>query len=784
MRVLVTRPAEEARAFAALLAAEGIDAVLAPLLSIEFVDAALPPLAGVQALLVTSVNGVRALAARGVDRQLPLYAVGDATAAAAREAGFTTAISAAGDWRDLAALIERDLRPQNGRLLHAAGADTAGDLDSVLSASGFAVERAVLYRAVAAARLPQSASAALGGDDAVQAVAFFSPRSARIFLSLVEAAGLSQTTGHLTAFCLSPAIAGVLNNAKPRMPWRAIRTSARPNADSLVEEIRATIEGQAGGALSGSGDMEQTSEGAPRPNEAERIIAAFGGIRPMAKAVNLPVTTVQGWKERGAIPIARMAEIRLAAGRLGINLGQDAVVLNDDIRASTPAEEVRADKVEQPPASGVRAAEAADAAAAVLEARGRERSPARALWFGLGLGIAFLGGALLAWQFAPVETGVSAAAVEGLRGRIGSLADQLDEQSKRRQADAAAMQARLARMETSERTIGEHRDRLTNVAASTAALAARLERLDAELKAVAARPGTAETEIRALRESFQRLAERVDGMAKGAPDAASLAPLTEQLRQIGERVARVEQRTTQLGERAAPADSKEWRAPVEKLAAELQAVAREVNTLRRDLSALQERLESLNAASARHVSAPADTALVLAIGQTRQAIVNGSPYGAPLDALSGLTAERPEFRAPLDKLRKHAEHGVPTLMRLRSDFERLSVEMLRASVEAETGGDWLDRVWARLRTLVTIRRTGEVQGDTPRARIARAEAALARNDLAAAVNEIEALPAQAKRPAEKWLQDARARLEAESALAELDRLVLGVVREGAPAAKP
>src|SRR5687768_7761156 len=127
MRVLVTRPLEEARQFAERLSAFGIEAVLTPLLSIEFLDAALPPLAGVQAFIATSANGVRALAARTAERALPLYAVGDATARAAQDAGFTTVSSAAGDSHDLAALLQRQLDPAHGRLLHVSGAETGGD---------------------------------------------------------------------------------------------------------------------------------------------------------------------------------------------------------------------------------------------------------------------------------------------------------------------------------------------------------------------------------------------------------------------------------------------------------------------------------------------------------------------------------------------------------------------------------------------------------------------------------------------------------------------------------
>ncbi|MYI48026.1 MAG: hypothetical protein F4114_02920, partial [Rhodospirillaceae bacterium] len=62
----------------------------------------------------------------------------------------------------------------------------------------------------------------------------------------------------------------------------------------------------------------------PVPNDAARIIEAFGGIRPMAKKLGLAVTTVQGWKERNAIPIRRLDEIRAAAAREGIDLAAAA----------------------------------------------------------------------------------------------------------------------------------------------------------------------------------------------------------------------------------------------------------------------------------------------------------------------------------------------------------------------------------------------------------------------------------------------------------------------------
>src|SRR3954470_13182265 len=66
---------------------------------------------------------------------------------------------------------------------------------------------------------------------------------------------------------------------------------------------------------------------------AERIIERFGGIRPMAHKLEVPVTTVQGWKKRGAIPTVRHADLLAAATRHGITIEPA------ELEAAAPAEE-------------------------------------------------------------------------------------------------------------------------------------------------------------------------------------------------------------------------------------------------------------------------------------------------------------------------------------------------------------------------------------------------------------------------------------------------------------
>ncbi|HYM03709.1 MAG TPA: uroporphyrinogen-III synthase, partial [Stellaceae bacterium] len=88
MKALVTRPREDAASLARAFAERGIEAVIEPMLTIapvaEGARQLAEQLAGVQALLFTSANGVRAFAAASVRRELPVFVVGDASAAAAR----------------------------------------------------------------------------------------------------------------------------------------------------------------------------------------------------------------------------------------------------------------------------------------------------------------------------------------------------------------------------------------------------------------------------------------------------------------------------------------------------------------------------------------------------------------------------------------------------------------------------------------------------------------------------------------------------------------------------
>jgi len=227
MRVLVTRPSHEDTA--ALLAERGHDAIIAPLLDIRFRPGSEIALDGVQAVLVTSANSIRALARRTRRRDVKIMAVGAQSAATARALGFSNVAHADGDAAALADLTAAQLTPDGGALVHAAGAETRGRLAEALQSRGFEVRSEVLYEALAATALPGPAQQAILGGN-IDAALFFSPRTARLFAEIVTREGLGERCRALLALCISQAAADELRG----LVFREVRVAAHPDQDSLL----------------------------------------------------------------------------------------------------------------------------------------------------------------------------------------------------------------------------------------------------------------------------------------------------------------------------------------------------------------------------------------------------------------------------------------------------------------------------------------------------------------------------------------------------------------------
>src|SRR3954447_188434 len=100
MAVLVTRPHPDDATTAEALRARGFEGLRAPMLLLEPVPFQDEPDASYGAVIVTSTNALRAMVPHLAGSRLlklPLFAVGENTASAAREAGFGEVTASRGD---------------------------------------------------------------------------------------------------------------------------------------------------------------------------------------------------------------------------------------------------------------------------------------------------------------------------------------------------------------------------------------------------------------------------------------------------------------------------------------------------------------------------------------------------------------------------------------------------------------------------------------------------------------------------------------------------------------
>lgn len=229
MRVLVTRPLDDAGPTATELARLGHDALIAPLFVVRFSQGPEIVHENAQAILVTSGNGVRALCRRSKHRDVPLFAVGTHTAALARSAGFENVIDAEGDSAALAREVLYRLRPKEGPLVLVRAKHASPELEIALGSAGFEVVLSTAYEAAAVSELPPKACQALRSRS-LDATLLFSPRSAAVFAACVRHSGLADSCTGLLACCISKSAAFALDGLR----FGEVRIAARPDQDHLL----------------------------------------------------------------------------------------------------------------------------------------------------------------------------------------------------------------------------------------------------------------------------------------------------------------------------------------------------------------------------------------------------------------------------------------------------------------------------------------------------------------------------------------------------------------------
>lgn len=215
--LLILRPQPGADATAARARSLGLSPVIAPLFEIDALGWASPEFALFDAVLITSANAIRFGGPALADyRHLPLYAVGGATAAAAKAAGFGEIVVGEGDGAEILALAAGHGRK---RLLHLAGRE---HID--LHHPQVSIERRIVYASEVVQALPEAARAVLEGG---AVVLLHSVRAASLFASLTNAAMLDRAG--ITIVGLSEAVRDAAGAG-----WAAAFAAPAPTDDALL----------------------------------------------------------------------------------------------------------------------------------------------------------------------------------------------------------------------------------------------------------------------------------------------------------------------------------------------------------------------------------------------------------------------------------------------------------------------------------------------------------------------------------------------------------------------
>jgi uroporphyrinogen-III synthase len=201
--------------------------VVGPLLEVRTIPGAAIDLGGVGALAFTSANGVEAFAALSPARSLRVFTVGDATATAARAAGFADVASAQGDADALIRLIAGEGERIRGDVLYPAAAEPARDLIGPLAGQGVSVRQVAVYETV----VTPPGAPLIVALPTLAGVLLHSTRAASAAAEVLNAHPAPQ----LVAYCLSEQV------ARPLAGRVATRVAAAPDEASLLALLLALL---------------------------------------------------------------------------------------------------------------------------------------------------------------------------------------------------------------------------------------------------------------------------------------------------------------------------------------------------------------------------------------------------------------------------------------------------------------------------------------------------------------------------------------------------------------
>lgn len=472
-------------------------------------------------------------------------------------------------------------------------------------------------------------------------------------------------------------------------------------------------------------------------SNAEAIIERFGGIRPMASKISVPVTTVQGWKKRNVIPLARLEQIKTAAREHNVDI-------SDILSAAPVANENARIKEQTTKQTGVHTFER-DLKDAVISGAGTHKpdvippviydnladklskAEQTAIAKSTAINVVFMlvtvaAVVLLLWPSASVNSNQEVVRLRSIEQNLTQLENKVENVQKNIPPDIAQRLEQIQQPPAAP--VPDSPKAAYGPADET--LAQRLARLEANVSAMAGSPAIADIVTR-----FELLKTSPEGQ--------------------------------------------------DQLARAWEALAGYVAGFQGDPAAFESGLEGLrgqNPDLAKIFTGvpPADlrkAAMVFGFSQLSSLLnLDNVPFAGDMNVVKSLIGvDYPELAMSLESLAAQAAQGVLTPSTLTAEFTGLAGDVVSASLKGENVS-LTERAMAHLNNFIQVQKGGELVSGTPtQAAVSRMQNALTRGDIEGAIRAAQGLSGPAASVVAPWVSKAQVTLKAQQLKATLGRTI-------------
>lgn len=308
----------------------------------------------------------------------------------------------------------------------------------------------------------------------------------------------------------------------------------------------------------------------------------------------------------------------------------------------------------------------------------------------------------------------------------------------------------------------------------TAGIDLQAVRADAATVANAA-VDAARKELTARLDDLEKRLRAVSATAAERPTAAPAGP-DPSIAELKSRVEALEQRPAGAAPAPTPPPSnveaekeiavltREIAALRATLGALDQAVASQRDQARDQAKALSDAVGARNSGEQKAMTAARASMVIGLAARLAGSIDAGMPFASELNLLQPLVQGDAKLGEIVTALQPYAQAGVASRAALDAAFPAVAKAALAEDVADDSYGE---RLMGKVRGLVSLRRVGDVPGDTTEAKLARAEQALHAGDVAKAVELVKLLPPQTGKATAAWLAKADAYLAAKRSLDQL-----------------